>query len=182
VSTNLIPDGRWIVRDFDAARDSDAVTELDTSYTSQRIYGVRREGDIVVLEPRPLDLPRVQRFPIELKADAFAHGKVAVLDGEVRGFIAWSIETWNRRMSIWHFYVDVAYRRRGGGRILMDAALENARRARAVTAWVETSHINAPGIAAYQRLGFEICGFDATLYRGTDSPDEVAVYMARLIA
>jgi ribosomal protein S18 acetylase RimI-like enzyme len=100
---------------------------------------------------------------------------------ELHGFIAWSIEAWNRRMTIWHFYVGLPYRQRGAGRLLMDAALDDARRVAAAMVWVETSHVNGPGIAAYQRLGFEICGFDATLYRGTSSPDEVAVYMARLI-
>lgn len=176
------PGNRWVVRDFDATRDADAVTRLDTSYSSNLIYAVRRDGDVILLEPRLLDAPRCQRFPIDMRADAPEHGKVAVVDGEVRGFIAWSIEAWNRRMRIWHFYVDLPYRRRGGGRALVDAALEGARRAGAVTMWVETSHVNAPGIAAYQRLGFEICGFDATLYRGTGSADELAVYMARLIA
>jgi ribosomal protein S18 acetylase RimI-like enzyme len=172
----------WIVRDFDAARDADAVTGLDASYTSDRIYAVRREGEVLLLEPRPLDTPRCQHFPIDLSADAWEHGKVAVLDGEVRGFIAWAVEEWNRRMTIWHFYIDLPYRRRGGGKVLMDAALASARRAGAVTAWLETSQVNDPGIVAYQRLGFAICGFDTTLYRGSPGPDEVAVYMARLIA
>jgi hypothetical protein len=31
------------------------------------------------------------------------------------------------------------------------------------------------------RLGFEICGFDTTLYRGTPHPGEVAVFMAHRI-
>ena len=117
-----------------------------------------------------------------MNGDAFEHGKVAVLDGEVRGFIAWALAAWNRRMSIWHFYIDTPYRRRGGGRVLMDAALQWARSAGAVTAWIETSQANAPGIAAYQRLGFEMCGFDTTLYRGSAGPDEVAVFLSRVIA
>jgi GNAT superfamily N-acetyltransferase len=182
VSTTLKSDDRWIVRDFDGALDAEAVARLDTSYTSTRIYGVRRESDILVLEPQPLEPPRFQRFPINLKADAFQHGKVAVLDGEVRGFIAWALATWNRRMTIWHFYVDLPYRKRGGGRVLMNAALEWARHAGAVTAWVETSQVNSPGIAAYRRLGFEICGFDTTLYQGSGGPDEVAVFMTRVIS
>jgi GNAT superfamily N-acetyltransferase len=182
VSTNLKTPDRWIVRDFDAALDAEAVTRLDTSYTSNCIYEVRRAVDVLLLEPSPLDHPRVQRFPVDLKADEFEHGKVAVLHGAVRGFIGWAFAPWNRRMTIWHFYVDLPYRRRGGGKILMDAALEWARRAAAVTAWVETSQVNYPGIAAYQRLGFEICGFDTTLYRGSLGPDEVAVFLSRVIA
>jgi GNAT superfamily N-acetyltransferase len=182
MSRILRPGDSWIVRDFDAARDADAVTRLDASYTSDRTYAVRHEGEILLLEPQPLDTPRYHRFPIDLKADAWEHGKVAVLDGAVRGFIAWTLEAWNRRMTIWHFYIDLPYRRCGGGRVLINAALECARRDGAVTAWLETSQFNDPGIVAYRRLGFEICGFDTTLYRGSPGRDEVAVYMARLIA
>jgi ribosomal protein S18 acetylase RimI-like enzyme len=104
-----------------------------------------------------------------------------VLDDEARGFNAWDLEAWNRRMRIWHFYVDLPYRRRGGGRMLMDAAIAWARSASTVTAWVETSQVNQPGIAAYRRLGFDICGFDTTLYRGTSAENETAVYMARFM-
>lgn len=172
---------RWIIREFDAARDADAVSRLDTSYASDQTYVVRRDGDVIRLEPQPLDTPRRKRFPVDLDADAWAHASVAVLDDGVRGFIAWDIEAWNQRMRIWHFYLDLPYRRRGGGRMLMDAALAWARRARAVTAWVETSQFNHPGIVAYRRLGFDICGFDTTLYRGTSGEDETAVFMARLI-
>jgi GNAT superfamily N-acetyltransferase len=179
--TDAGPSDRWVVRDFDAARDADAVCRLDTSYTSDQMYVVRRHGDIILLEPQRLDTPRRKRFPIDLGADAWEHGRVAVLDDVVRGFIAWALQEWNRRMAIWHFYIDLPYRRRGGGRILMDAALEWARRVGAVTAWLETSQVNHPGIVAYRRLGFDICGFDTTLYRGTSGDDETALYMARLI-
>jgi GNAT superfamily N-acetyltransferase len=171
----------WTIREFDPTRDADAVSRLDTSYTSDRIYGVRWQGDAIVLEPQTLQTSRNKRFPVDLDADAWAHARVAVLDDEVRGFIAWDLEAWNRRMRIWHFYVDLPYRRRGGGRMLIDAALAWARSASAVTAWLETSQVNHPGIVAYRRLGFEICGFDSTLYRGTSAEGETAVYMARLI-
>jgi ribosomal protein S18 acetylase RimI-like enzyme len=173
--------GRWIVRDFEADRDADAVARIDTSVSIDQILVVRREGDALVLEPSTIKKPTSKAFPIDLAAEAWTRGRVAIPedDDAVRGFIAWGIEPWNRRMTIWHFYVDKPYRERGGGRRLMDAALEWARAAGALTAWLETSNVNQPGIAAYRRLGFEICGFDTTLYRGTPSQGEVAVYMAR---
>ena len=171
----------WIIREFDAARDAEAVKRLDTSYSTDQMYVVRREGDGILLEPQPLDAPRRKRFPVDLDADECEHGRVAVLDGELRGFIAWDLEEWNQRMRIWHCYVDLPYRRRGCGRMLMDAALAWAKSAGAVTAWLETSQLNHPGIVAYRRFGFEICGFDTTLYRGTSAEGETAVYMARLL-
>jgi len=74
---------------------------------------------------------------------------------------------WNKRLVIWHFYVDRAERRKGFGRQLMDCALSAGRQWGARTAWAETSNVNYPGVIAYQRLGFKLCGFDATLYQGT---------------
>jgi hypothetical protein len=55
------------------------------------------------------------------------------------------------------------------------------REASAVTAWAETSNVNHPGVEAYRRLGFSLCGCDATLYRGTPSEEEFALYLARPI-
>ncbi|HEY2743323.1 MAG TPA: GNAT family N-acetyltransferase, partial [Polyangia bacterium] len=136
---------RWTIRDFDATHDADAVKKLDTSYTSDQTLVVRREGDVIVLASQPLDWPRRKRFPVDLDGVAWTHARVAVLDDEVRGLIAWDLESWNRRMRIWHFYVDLPYRSRGGGRMLMDAALVWARGASALIAWVETSHLNHPG-------------------------------------
>ena len=62
-----------------------------------------------------------------------------------------------------------------------DAALAEARRDGAALAWLETSSANHPAITAARRLGFEICGFDTTLYRGTPRQGEVAVFMAHPI-
>ncbi|HEX3867610.1 MAG TPA: GNAT family N-acetyltransferase [Gemmatimonadaceae bacterium] len=157
------------------------MSRLDTSYTSDQIYLVRRNGDGIVIESQPLVAPRQKRFPIDLEAEAWEHGRVAVLDGVVRGFIAWALASWNRRVTICHFYIDLPHRARGGGRALMDAAVEWARGAGALTVWIETSNVNHQGIAAYRRLGFDICGFDTTLYRGTSAEDETAVYLARLL-
>lgn len=157
------------------------MSRLDTSYTSDQIYAVRWNGDGIVIKSQPLAAPRDKQFPVDLDAEACEHGRVAVLDGVVRGFVGWAFASWNRRLTICHFYIDRPYRSRGGGRMLMDAAVDWARGAGALTVWIETSHVNHPGIAAYRRLGFEICGFDTTLYRGTSAEGETAVYMARLM-
>ena len=169
----------WVLRPFDAARDAEAVQQIDTSYMTHESYQVRAEGARLVLElvAEPAALTRT--YPIDLGADDWQHARVAVLDDEVRGFIAWAEESWNRRLSIWHFYVDRPVRRSGAGRLMMNQALEWATQRGLLTAWVETSNTNLPGIAGYRQLGFEICGFDTTLYRGTPGPNEFAIYMAR---
>jgi ribosomal protein S18 acetylase RimI-like enzyme len=169
----------WVLRPFDAARDTESVERIDASYTSNESYQVRAEGARLVLEAVAEGSPVTRAYPIELGADPWHHGWVAVRDGEVRGFIAWAEQAWNRRLAIWHFYVDRPFRRMGAGRLMMNAALEWAAQRGLRTAWVETSNTNLPGIASYRRLGFEICGFDTTLYRGTAGPEEFAIYMAR---
>jgi len=171
----------WKIRDFDVKRDSEAVCRLDTSFTSDFLYEVRAGAEAIHLEMKRIHPPREKRFQIELKADAWQQGYVATVDGVVHGFVAMQFSAWNRRMSIWHFYVDLTYRGRGGGRQLMHAGYEWGRKAGAITAWAETSNINVPGIKAYRRLGFDICGYDTTLYRGTPSEGEVAMFMARRI-
>ena len=172
--------GGWTVREFDAERDADAVSRLDTSYASDQVYAVHRSGDVVALAPLSTTVPHSARYPIGLAAGAWTHALVAVLDDRVRGFLAWRCDP-GRRMTIAHFHVDRPYRRRGGGRRLIDDALDRARRSGAVLAWLETSSANHPAITAAHRLGFEICGFDTTRHRGTPRQGEVAVYMARAI-
>jgi ribosomal protein S18 acetylase RimI-like enzyme len=172
----------WVLRPFDAAHDSQAVQRIDTSYVTRESYQARTDGTRLVLEPVDESAALTRTYPIDLGADDWQHACVAVLDGEVRGFIAWAEESWNRRLSIWHFYVDRPVRRLGAGRLMMNKALEWATQRGLLTGWVETSNTNLPGIASYRRLGFEICGFDTTLYRGTPGPNEFAIYMAREIA
>ncbi|HEX3480140.1 MAG TPA: GNAT family N-acetyltransferase [Kofleriaceae bacterium] len=175
----------WSVRAFDPERDADAVSHLDTSYTSPQAYAVHRSGDVVALAPTAITAPHSARAAFGPgtapgPASAWTHARVAVLDGRVRGFLAWRCGP-GGRMTIVQFHVDRSYRQRGGGRRLLDDALEAARGDGATLAWLETSSANHPAITAARRLGFEICGFDTTLYRGTPHQGEVAVFMAHPI-
>ncbi len=45
--------------------------------------------------------------------------------------------------------------------------------------WLETTNVNAPGIAAYERLGYALCGADVTVYDTLPYADEVALYLAK---
>jgi ribosomal protein S18 acetylase RimI-like enzyme len=178
--------GAWSVRDFDPESDTAAVSGLDTSYASDQIYAVHRNGNVVALAPTAIMALHAGRAAVAARPELGAglarwtHARVAVLDGQLRGFIAWRCEP-GRRMTIVHFHVDRLYRQRGGGRRLLDDAIERARRAGATVAWLETSSANHPAITAAHRLGFQICGFDTTLYRDTPRQGEVAVFMAHLI-
>ncbi|MCL2645380.1 MAG: GNAT family N-acetyltransferase [Phycisphaerales bacterium] len=174
----------FTIRDFDSTRDAVAVQQIDASFVSERVFRMRVRQDSLDLELTHVTPSLRKRFQIDLDQDCWEQGYVAVEDDRVRGFIATSFERWHRRLVIRHFYVDLPYRRRGIGRQLMEHAIEADRHwgeGGATTAWIETSNRNWPGVEAYRRLGFELCGCDLTLYRGTPSEDEFAIYMARTI-
>lgn len=159
--------------------DADQVKALDTSFSTDERYVVRRHDGQVSLLRAPLEAPVSKAFPLELGADRWDHGFVCNAGGQLRGFIGGEIHQWNRRLVVWHFYVDKQCRRSGFGRALMNAMLSWGRAHDASLAWVETSNLNIPGVCAYERLGFQICGFDESLYAGTANHNEFALFMAR---
>jgi ribosomal protein S18 acetylase RimI-like enzyme len=63
----------------------------------------------------------------------------------------------------------------------MDRALEHGRKLGASTGWLETSNLKGSGVAAYRKMGFSICGFDLTHYRGTPSEGQFAMFLDRPI-
>jgi ribosomal protein S18 acetylase RimI-like enzyme len=86
------------------------------------------------------------------------------VDERICGFIAAGYHPWNRRLTIWHLYVDNAHRKKGIARLLVIRANDYGVSRGALNLWLETSSLNVPGVQAYRRLGFELCGLDTTLY------------------
>lgn len=168
----------WEIRDFVAARDLAGLRGLDASIETRRAYAVRSHVDGAGIGVTTLAKTMHKRFALDLDAVPIQQGWVAISGGRTRGFAGASIEPWNKRLAVWHFYVDRTCRRLGAGRLLMAAANAWGKRSGARTAWIETSNLNVPGIHAYAALGFQICGFDSSLYRGTVNEDEFAVFMS----
>ena len=79
---------------------------------------------------------------------------------------------------LWFLYIAPAMRRHGLGRALLARAEDHGRALGATHVWLETSNVNAPGVAAYERLGYALCGAD-TRYYGAYMPDETAIYLAK---
>ncbi len=168
------------VRAFDKKTDLNAIKELDSSYTSLGCFKIHCDADSLIIRPHKSPLPQQRSFPIDLELPHWSNGWIAENDeAGVIGFIATDFESWNRRLKIWHFYVNTCARGRGVGRRLMESALLVGRNQGATTAWAETSNWNLPGIEVYRHLGFQLCGFDETLYHGTLSKDEFAVFLAK---
>lgn len=96
----------------------------------------------------------------------------------MRGFATVEYEPWHERLLLWFLYIEPAYRRRGVGRALLDQVEAFGREVGASHVWLETSNVNVPGVRAYNRLGYTLCGADA-LYYGSYMPDETALYLAK---
>lgn len=175
-----IPIGQIRTRPVDRVNDLEQLFQLDTSLEADHVFQLQTfAGSELKLAPVKIASAVEKRFPWNSEDDCWTEGWVLEEGGCIRGFIACSREEWNRRFVIRHFYVDRAERRRGFGRRLMECALSSAHDWGARTVWAETSNVNYPGVIAYQRLGFELCGFDTTLYRGTPSEGEFALFLAR---
>ncbi|MEV0680734.1 GNAT family N-acetyltransferase [Actinosynnema sp. NPDC050436] len=156
---------------------SEDALDLDDTFTTDEVFEVTTRPLGFALTPVPVSPPLTKVFPPdedELPRDGF----VAV-DSAVRGFVSVELAEWHARLVLRQLTVDPAHRGRGVGRALVDLALGWGRERGARTAWLETSSVNVPAVRAYQRMGFALCGLDVTLYRGTPSEGEVALYLAR---
>jgi ribosomal protein S18 acetylase RimI-like enzyme len=162
-------------------QDGGAIASLDTSFRTATIFEVRRTGRSFDLVERPADPPLTKAFPLSDVGSGpeWQNAWLAWDGGSVAGVVATEHQAWNSRVVIWHLYVDGSRRRQGIGRRLLETALEAAVGAGMQVAWLETSNLNVPGVRAYERLGFELCGLDATLYAGTPAEGEVALFLAR---
>jgi ribosomal protein S18 acetylase RimI-like enzyme len=162
--------------------DRAGVAALDTAFTTATIFALELGPRSLTLRERALPQPRLHRYPI---ADVFAHWAswdtafVADDAGTIVGFAACELEPWHARLVLWHLYVAPTHRRAGLGRALLQRIEAHGRAHGAHRVWLETSNINVPGIAAYERMGYALVGADATLYDGTAAAGEQAIYLAK---
>jgi GNAT superfamily N-acetyltransferase len=170
------------VRPLNRATDRRGVEAIDTSFETQTIFDVVTTPRSIELVERPLAQPLTKRYSI---AEVFAGwaewdtGWVAD-DGGIRGFATVEYEPWHQRLILWFLYVAPAWRRRGVGRALLERVESHGRDVGATHVWLETSNVNVPGVAAYSRLGYTLCGADR-LYYGAYMPGESAIYLAKML-
>jgi GNAT superfamily N-acetyltransferase len=158
------------------------VLAIDTSFETPSVFDVIVTPTRIDLALRALAAPLVKRYPIE---DAFAHwarwdvGFVAAAGDRICGFAAVEYEAWHARLVLWHLYVTPERRRGGIGRALLARVEQYGRELGARRVWLETSNVNVPGIAAYARLGYTLCGADTTHYEATAAERETAIYLSK---
>ena len=169
------------IREMDRVADRAGVAAIDTSFETTRVFDVAVTPRRIELVERTLAAPLVKRYPIE---DAFAHwatwetGFVAE-DDTICGFAAVEYEFWHARLVLWHLYVAPERRREGIGRALLARVEEHGCELGARRVWLETSNLNVPGIAAYARLGYTLCGVDTTYYEATPAEAAAAIYLSK---
>lgn len=166
-----------------APGDAEAIRALDDSFTTGTVFQVTVTGEGFALREIPVEPPLAKVFPEDNpdgdEDDADSRTFVAHdATGDLAGFAAVSYSGWNRRLTIEDIAVAPPHRGRGVGRALMGLAKEFARERGAGHLWLEVTNINAPAIHAYRRMGFAFCGLDTTLYEGTPSKGEQALYMS----
>ena len=166
---------------MDRAVDRPGVAALDTSFRTASMFDVVVTPRRIELVEKVLSAPLIKHYPID---DVFASwatwqtGFVAD-DGNICGFAAVEYEGWHRRLVLWHLYVAPERRRGGIGRARLARVEQHGREVGARRVWLETSNVNAPGIAAYARLGYTLCGADTTLYEATPASAETALYLSK---
>jgi ribosomal protein S18 acetylase RimI-like enzyme len=174
-----------VVRPVQLPDDRAQLLALDRSFTTERVYRIARTPLSFALQEVPAQTPMRKDFPLAYDLGderAWELGLVAEQDGTIVGFAAWTHQRWNRRAELWHLYVAPAARGHGIGRVLIDAVAAAAREAGMRCVWLETSNLAYPAIRFYQRLGFELCGLDASLYDPAGvSAGETALYFARTL-
>src|SRR3954469_10801880 len=169
------------IRDLHRAKDRKGVEAIDTAFETATVFDLVAESRRLDLVERTLDQPLTKRYSI---GEVFAQwarwdrGWVAEDEGKIQGFATGEHEPWHERLNLWFLYINPAYRRRGVGRSLLERAEAHGREIGASHVWLETSNVNVPGVTAYNRLGYELCGADA-LYYGPYMPGETALYLAK---
>jgi ribosomal protein S18 acetylase RimI-like enzyme len=162
--------------------DAAGIALIDTSFATRQVYDVRVVADSIRLTLRVLGTVLSKRFPLDDlgRPDRPYDRSWVALDGKrIVGFAATSFEPWNRRLVLWHLYVNPSHRGRGIARQLLEMIDDHGRERGARHLWLETSSLNVPGVAAYRALGFSLTGVDMTLYDGTPAEGETAIFLSR---
>jgi len=167
-------------------QDIAPLSQLHTEMVTATIYRpiIAPENLAFRLVEEPIDPPLRKRYAVQ--PDSLEERRdwdcavIAEEAGAMAGFAAAQYVAWNRRVVLWHLYVAPSFRRQGVGARLLDAIDTFAHSVEARCIWLETQNINAPAIRFYQRVGFQFCGFDTTLYDPkTLHETEIALFFAR---
>jgi ribosomal protein S18 acetylase RimI-like enzyme len=173
----------FTIRELDRKKDRQGAEAIDTAFETTSVFELVTTDRRLELVERALETPLTKRYEIdEVFADwaSWEVGWVADEGGVVRGFATVEYEAWNGRLNLWFLYIAPQWRRRGVGRALIERVEAHGRKVGASHVWLETSSANVPGVRAYERLGFTLCGADRTYY-ARYMPGETAIFLAKTL-
>lgn len=164
------------------AEHADDIEAIDGSFhIESRLLLSPAEG-IVDFTIVPAE-PRVKRYehddPDDVAGYIGAESRLAMIacdNGRPAGLLLVS-ENWNGYALIDNIKVDIAHRKAGIGRMLLDAAVEWARSRNLPGVMLETQDNNVSACLFYQRYGFMLRGFDTGVYSAMPATrDETALF------
>jgi len=158
--------------------DLPALTRLGLTYPTDHILALERSGEppehTFALRWRnrvPAPMAVYATYTIDQLREALSQANVflaAEVDGDVAGLLMIIVPEWTDAAEITDLAVDIAFRRVGAGRELVDAAAAWARKRGLRALWVEPRADNHAAISFYVSLGFRLSGFNDRLYSNTD--------------
>lgn len=168
--------------------DLPALTRLDLTYPTDRYLALERSGEppehTFVLRWRnraPERMAVYATYTVEGLRDALSRADlflVAEVDAESIGLFIAVAPSWTNAAEITDLAVDIAFRRMGAGRGLVDAAAAWARLRGIRALWVEPRADNHAAISFYVSLGFRLAGFNDRAHSNEDhEPGRTTVYM-----
>ena len=156
--------------------DLNRCLKLDDSFDTEYVWQMEQSLDSkeIAVRFRLARLPRAMKVSDVVSEDDvafhFMHGGTLLVaeDGTVRGFIDVTESEWNQALHINNLAVAPAFRRKGIGTQLMQAALDWARQKKLRVALLSTSTKAYPAISFFQKHGFGYCGYNDQLYPNRD--------------
>src|SRR5262249_43974505 len=149
-------------------------------FMADRVYRLERTGRSFALQEVTVMPPVNKSYPLASEINALSKYdwvQVAEEFGAVVGLVAMGIESWNRRAKLHHLYLAPVVRGMGVGRAMVERVVTEAGHRGASRLWVETQTTNYGAIQFYERLGFEWCGLDTSLYEASESVEgEIALF------
>ena len=163
------------------AGDLHGLTRLDLTYPTDRHLALERSGDppehTFTLRWRnrvPAPMAVYATYTTDGLSQALSRADlflVVEVDQELAGLVIVVVPAWTDAAEITDLAVDIAFRRLGAGRDLVDATVEWARAKHHRSLWAEPRADNHAAISFYTSLGFRISGFNDRLYSNADHED-----------
>jgi ribosomal protein S18 acetylase RimI-like enzyme len=165
-----------------------ALTRLDLTHPTDRYLALERTGEppehTFLLRWRnraPAPMAVYATYTKDSLQEALSRADlflVAEMEREPIGLLIITVPSWTDATEITDLAVDIAFRRLGAGRALIEAAGAWARERRYRSVWVEPRADNHAAISFYTSLGFRLAGFNDRLYSNQDHEEgRATVYM-----